>query len=342
MFKMPDMMQQTVDGMAKTNDGMSKTVAGMDKTNSMMGNMCAGQGKLTTSDYRDKLLAQIDQEPDIGAKLSLAVKYHYAWEFQGMSMACGRDADYIQNVYNESIREFLEGMHRYMTSRSNTSGTSQNNTMNTLYALAATMHYVNSLQIEDGKKYGYTPVSMLDLFNNTLTSTAAINAGTLSSNGLPTYVDSGRILMGDMLYLIRLRYNFLASFSFGLAVENEMGDEPTKLNLAKYLLDGIFSHAWAPNLVGAKSKNTSQINYFGTILTRALGARDMLAIVNESPMTDKTIYKIYRNLDFSRFNTAPSATDSKDVAEKKTAIKNYQSLVNQFLSAKDLTAADLD
>jgi len=339
MLKMPDMMQQTVDGMAKTNDGMAKTVAGMAKTNDMMGNMCAGQGKLTTSDYRDKLLDQIDKEPDIGAKLSLAVKYHYAWEFQGMSMACGRSDAYLQEVYNESIREFLESMHRYIATRSNASATSRNNSMNTLYALAATMHYTNSLQEKDAALFGYKPVSMLSLFNDVVTDTAAIDQGTLSSFNLPDYVDSGRILIGDVTYMLRLRYNFLTAFSFGLATTNYDGDEATLLGLAKYILDGALHRSWSPDFA---NKNTSQIMYYGTIMQRALDARDMLNVLGVSPKTDKTIYKVYRALNFDSFNTTPSKDDPKPLAEKKIAVKHMEDLVNKYLNAKDLTASDLE
>ena len=321
------------DATGKMPDLMSKTIEGMNGTNKMMSQMCNGQGKITTSDYRDKLLNQIDQEHDIGRKLSLAVKYHYAWEFQGMSAECGRTNSYSQKVFNESIREFLESMHRFIDSRTETSATSRDNNMNTLYAISATMHYTNSLQEEDASKNGYKPVSMLDLINDVVVSTSKINAGTLSTYDIPDYVDSGRILMGDVTYLLRLRYNFLTAFSFGLATTNVVGDEATLLGLAKYLLDGIFNRAWRPNF---ETKNTSQINYYTLILDRALGARQMLETLGESPETDRSIFKVYRALDVETFDTRSVQNEPLNIKEKKDAVIKFKRKVDDYLSAKDM------
>lgn len=321
------------DATGKMPDLMGQTIKGMDGTNKMMSTMCAGQGKLTTSDYRDKLLDQIDKEQDIGAKLSLAVKYHYAWEFQGMSAECGRTNAYSAKVFNESIREFLESMHRFISTRTATGSTSRNNDMNTLYALAATMHYTNSLQEVDGDKNNYQPVSMLDLFTDVVNDTKAIDAGTLSNHDIPEYVDSGRILIGDITYLLRLRYNFLTAFSFGLATTNVVGDEATLMGLAKYVLDGMFNRAWRPNF---ETKNTSQITYYGTIIHRALGARKLLETLGVDIQTDKTIYKVYRAIDFSSFDTKTVKSDPLNVSEKKEAVLALEALVNDYLAAKDM------
>jgi len=330
MIKNLTEMHDATGQMAK---GMDQTITGMGKTNGMMGNMCAGQGKLNTSDYRDKLLNQIDAEEDIGRKLSLAVKYHYAWEFQGMSVECGRTDTYSQKVFNESIREFLESMHRFIASRSKSGATSRNNSMNTLYAIAATMHYTNSLQEEDAAKNGYRAVSMLDLLSDVANATAEINANKLSSNNLPAYVDSGRILLGDAIYMLRLRYNFLTGFAFGLATTNIVGDEATLLGLTKYVLDGKFNRAWRPDF---ENKNTSQINYYTLIMKRAIGARDILETMGESPVTDPTMFSIFRTLNFDSFDTKPNKEDSLEVSEKKQAVIELQKMVKIYLSAQDM------
>ena len=313
---------------------MTKTIAGMDNTNSMMGAMCRGQTKITTSDYRDKLLERIDAEHDIGGKLALAVKYHYAWEFQGMSVECRRNPTYLAEVYDESIREFLERMHHFMTDRSDTSAISQNNKMNSLYALAATMHYVNSLQTEDSMDNHFNPVSMLDLFNDVVNATAQINAGKLSSVNLPAYIDHGRVLLEDMTYLLRLRYNFLTAFSYGLATTNAAGDEATLFQNAGYILESIIKRPWRPEF---EIKNTSQIVYYGTILNRALIARTMLETLGVPLMTDKVIYKIYKDIDFSKSEDLTIGSgDPLNVVEKKQAILSLQVLVNDYLTANDM------
>ena len=321
------------DATGKMPTLMGDTIKGMVTTNGMMGNMCSGQGKITTSDYRDKLLNQIDQEQDIGRKLSLAVKYHYAWEFQGMSAECGRTDSYSAKVFNESIREFLESMHRFIDSRANTGATSRANNMNTLYAIAATMHYTNSLQEEDALKNSYKAVSMLDLVTDVVNSTALINAGKLSSNDIPAYVDSGRILMGDLVYMLRLRYNFLTGFAFGLATTNTIGDEASLMGLGKYILDGMLNRPWCPDFA---NKNTSQINYYTLILKRALGARSLLETLGECPTTDGTIFKVYRAINFDSFDTKPNKDDSLTLSEKKVAVLELQKKVKEYLSAKDM------
>ena len=205
--------------------------------------------------------------------------------------------------------------------------------MNTLYAIAATMHYTNSLQEEDAAKNGYKAVSMLDLLSDVSTATAEINANKLSSNQLPAYVDSGRILLGDVIYMLRLRYNFLTGFAFGLATTNIVGDEATLLGLAKYVLDGKFNRAWRPDF---ENKNTSQINYYTLIMKRAIGARDILETMGESPVTDPTMFSIFRTLNFDSFDTKPNKDDALDVAEKKQAVIELQKMVKIYLSAKDM------
>ena len=316
-----------------TVKGMAKTTENTDKSNSMMGNMCAGQGKLTTSDYRDKLLTLIDEEQDIGRKLSLAVKYNYAWEFQGMSAECGRTNSYSAKVFDESIREYLESMHKFIVSRENTSATSKNNSMNSLYAITATMHYTNSLQEENGEKNGYKPVSMLDLITDAANADAQINAGKLSSYNLPKYVDSGRVLLGDITYLLRIRYNFLTAFAFGLATTNVDGDEATTMGLAKIVLEGMLHRTWSPDF---EIKNTRQIQYYGTVLERALNTRAILENMNADLRTDKTIYKIYSSISFSNFDTTPNKADALNVSEKKQSVLRLQGLINDYLTAKDM------
>lgn len=320
------------DATNKMPELMGKTINGMGTTNAMMSEMCAGQGKITTSDYRDKLLNEIDKEQDIGRKLSLAVKYHFAWEFQGMNMACGRSDTYLKKVYNESVKEFLESMHRFIGTRSATGATSRNNDMNTLYAIAATMHYVNSLQEKDAENYGYKAVSMLDLLNDVVNASADLKASKIATKDLPSYIDSGLILVGDLTYMLQVRYNFLTAFAFGLSTTNIVGDEATLFGKAKYVLDGIFNRAWSPDFA---NKNTSQINYYSLIMTRALATRDMLSAMDVEPATDGVIYKVFRALNF-RFNTAPDKADLLFVSEKKEAVLKFQDLVNNYLTAKNV------
>ena len=317
--KMPALMGQTIDG--------------MNTTNKMMAEMCKGQGKLSTSDYRDKLLDQIDQSKDIGRKLSLAVKYHYAWEFQGMNKECGRTDEYSKKVFNESIREFLESMHRFIDSRSKTSATSMDNDMNSLYAIVATMHYTNSLQEQDADLNGYKAVSMLDLLSDVVDASAKINAGTLSTYDLPAYVDSGRILLGDVSYLLKLRYNFLSAFAFGLATTDIVGDEATLFGKAKYVLDGIFNRPWSPDFT---NKNTSQINYYTLILERSMEARNLIEKLGENPATDKTIFKVYRSLNVDGFDARANSTDPLNVKEKKDAVIKFKRKVEDYLNGSEL------
>lgn len=117
-----------------------------------------------------------------------------------------------------------------------------------------------------------------------------------------------------------------------VATQNIVGDEATLFGKAKYVLDGVLNRSWS---IDFENKNTSQINYYGLIMTRALAARDLLSTMGVEPRTDGIIYKVYRALNFG-FDTKPSTSDAMFMAEKKEAVAGLQKLVNNYLGATNV------
>ena len=221
----------------------------------------------------------------------------------------------LQQLYTESIEQYFRDMSEFLNGdpdELSTSARSKDNAQMSLYALAVTMHKVNSLAVphaRDGKM-----ISMLDLVKEGLLINNQINNGLIEESMSPSYVQKLLVNKSKAIHLLRLRSNFLPTMVLAKIS-----------NIQKKGLKGIITRLgmrlWSWKLDTTKL-DLLQILEYTEWLKAANSARDYLGKeLKIDSKIDKSIMHIYENMEFIPEDSAPKDKTTPE-QRKAQALRN--------------------
>ena len=206
-------METTMEDMEKTTGEMKDTTEEMNETmdnmNQNMSDMYYQVRQKESSDTRDKELRNLrDEYTDMGAKLTAAKKFFYAFEYQLWTGNGDDTEEFRHTLIEDALEEFYRFMADFHDGFSRTSPIDINKAnvkTKAFYALATTMHFNNDKQITRAKKIdGMTLISIYDVIKNALEK---YTAGTELNSYEQVVVRGGNYYITEDL--LNARMNFI-------------------------------------------------------------------------------------------------------------------------------------
>lgn len=326
-------MAETTSGMAKTTEGMSQTTNHMSETtDSMRETTCSmyislRQGNAKVS--RDTDFKNIIEGKNIEEKLAMASIYMQGFEFQVWTPDCEDIKLTRESTYAQFARELLAKIQAYEGKKEDPSPLKMSEDSETLYAIAATLHYENSLQKNLLKNSSETVMRPLDILLKGLKIDLDKNKGLLNSD-YPEYAEVIGKYQKDAIYLLQLRMNFLLAYAYAVADSDDYGNKPELLKKARRLLGSssffgkLFGqYTWVPNL---KTRTATEIKErINLPLKLSIETRNALVALGIKPILNESILKIWKSADVSQF---PLTSLSQS---KKPEEKIYLQALNEFI-----------
>jgi hypothetical protein len=328
-------MAETTGRMAQTTDQMAQVTGQMAQTTGQLLNTTAAtyqdlrQGNSLT--IRTERLDRMEESKSIEAKISEAGKFFMAMEFQLWKPKLNTEDEMLSHD-EDAIVEFFRSIKNYMKpGEENLSPASSDDNMLNLYSLAAAMHRVNPEAEKLGREYGYTPKSFLDLLEEGLRAGVAIRDGRQDMHDIPNYILETLREEQAAIYILRLRYNFLAAMPLAdvSKIEEDGGflGIPGLFRKAHMVLGG-----WNADV---SKLNPSELEYASIKMEGAIQTRDFLKGIGVDPKTDKNLLKIYRHMRIKPHSASYAG------GQGDALLARFQSAVDRFLGARTEQGADL-
>ncbi len=332
-----DEMHDATLGMEGVTKGMSETTNkmydGMNETKYISKQMLLGMRPKEARDTRDKQWNYLLSSNTMSEKLDAAAAYNYAMEFQGFEPRFEDEVE-RQGLYKQGIEELVQKVRALAKNRNKTGATAKSDHMENLYALGAQLHKISHHQTVKSKEWGFKPMSTYDVIVEGLKNDWAIGQNQASSDAYDT--DTSTTIASrwkeDMVYLLRLRANFLTAYVYVMMAADVNGDEPSFMSKAWTLIKtNLFKKSWSTNL---NYRTTKQIQYYNYILNLALTTRYDLMDMAYSPMIDKKVIGIMSHIDFSDVDSAldPSKGNSQSIAEKRKAVEELKATIAKIVN----------
>ncbi len=317
--------------MDTTNKNMGVTNGGMEETKYISKEMLLGMRPKEARDTRVKEWAALLKGKTMPEKLDAAAAFNYAMEFQGLEPRFEDEAD-RQALYKAGVEELVQKIRSQIKNRDKTSATQKSEHMENLYAVAAQLHKVSHKQETKARDWGFKPMSTYDVIIEGMKNNWKIdnNEESVNESGTETSTTITGRWMEDVTYLLRVRANFLAAYTFVMMAADGNGDEPSFLDKAWILIKtNLFKKSWSTNLV---NRDTKQIQYYNFILNLALTTRNDIMDMRIMPMTDKKIVNILSHIDFSDVDASvdPAKGDQLSVREKRAALQELKDTIAKY------------
>ncbi len=331
-------MSGTTEGMAKTTEELKKLTEDMAKTTEALKKLTESVSKTTCIMYRslrqgnakasrDQDLQDIANAKDVAARLADAAAYMQGYEYQVWSPTCIDEAS-RDIAIEQSAREMLAKIQGFIKDRSEVGATKTSDNAEVLYALAATLHYVNPLQAQFLKGSTYEVMRPFDMLVKGIELDQARNRGEVTTTDFPPYAEIVGKYEKDAEFILRVRANFLMAYAFSIADSDSFGNGPGKVEkIWRVVTSKIFGTKWSPN-VDARTE-TEIRDRITTSLNYAIETKDALVRLGIDPMTDKTILKLWKDADFSQVNLGEM--------EKSTDVKvrGKAKAIRELITARD-------
>jgi hypothetical protein len=330
-----DHVSDTTDHVAEKTDHLSDTTDHVDLTACTTLTLLRQGG---SKDSRDTDLITIDKKStSLVEKLELAAKYMQGFEYQVWSPACVSIAS-REILIEQAATEFLTMIQPRVKDRSKVTATSQTSEYQTLYAMAATLHRTNSLQVPLLKGSSEKPMTLEDVLVRGLQLDQAKNRGEITT---PEYPSSATVVgkyEKDAQFILRLRANFLMAYAYAIADGDDFGNSPNfwkkayRIKVQSSMIGGkLFKSKWTPNL---NSRTATEIRErITTPLNLAVATRTSLKKLGIDPMTDHTMVKLWTDADFSSFDLQTMSKVGGEIAARAIAIQELIIARNHALNA---------
>lgn len=283
-----DMHKATVE-MSETTKRMEEKTGELDKKSGSLDDKTAElydalrQGNAAL--LRKEFLQQMNESKEMAKKLSLGVKYFWAYEFQLWSMQ-GLDNDHRrEELASSAAREFIREIHEYAPTEEFISPTSDNNTDMNFLALVTTLHEVNNKQKSRVDPKGIEHMSMLSLIERALKQKTDLDAGRISINDLKPASYDLLAFENKLIQILQARQNFILTMLVAKA-SNIDKDLKTKIKL------GLLGMKWSLDL---GRYNDVEINEMTRYLKAVLDTRAILRNAGHAIVVDETIQKVMMN-----------------------------------------------
>jgi len=291
-------MAGTTSGMAKTTDEMKDITKGMsESTDDMAIKLRVKEAQETRVRTRDKLL----EASSFNEKLTQAAIYFKAFEYQFWG-AAGADTQARRlELMREALEEFFRTIYEFLPAKkkdwAKLSPLDRDNRTQSLYALAVAMHKKQVYQEIRAKEKGFEVFDMLKMVESGLSKLEAVESGMLSTHELEEYERQAQIYQEESKLLLRLRFEMLPVMT--LANISDIKDK-SKLNILFSMLRSktffLFGKKkqWNNKYFKLSTAKREEMNLW---LEEALKARRFLATINVNVQLEKTLKKIYSNMN---------------------------------------------
>ncbi|WP_374032126.1 hypothetical protein [Bdellovibrio bacteriovorus] len=283
-----DMHKSTVE-MNETTKRMEEKTGELDKKSESLDNKTAElydalrQGNAAL--LRKEFLQQLNESKEMAKKLSLGVKYFWAYEFQLWSMQ-GLDNDHRrEELASSAAREFIREIHEYAPTEDFISPTSDDNRDMNFLALVTTLHEVNDKQKNRVDPKGIEHMSMLSLIERALKQKADLDAGRISLNDLKPSSYDLLAFESKLIQILQARQNFILTMLVAKASNIDKGLK-NKVKL------GLLGMKWTLDL---SKYNDVEVNEMTRYLKAVLDTRKILKDAGHAIEVDDTIQKVLMN-----------------------------------------------
>ncbi|UXR64685.1 hypothetical protein EZJ49_00250 [Bdellovibrio bacteriovorus] len=288
-----DMHKATVE-MSETTKRMEEKTGELDKKSGSLDDKTAElydalrQGNAAL--LRKEFLQQMNESKEMAKKLSLGVKYYWAYEFQLWSMQ-GLDNDHRrEELASSAAREFIREIHEYAPTEEFISPTSDNNTDMNFLALVTTLHEVNDKQKNRVDPKGIEHMSMLSLIERALKQKVDLDAGRISINDLAPASYDLLAFESKLIQILQARQNFILTMLVAKASNIDK-------NLKNKIKLGLLGMKWSLDL---NRYNDVEINEMTRYLKAVLDTRAILRNTGHAIVVDETIQKVMMNGQFAQ------------------------------------------
>ncbi len=283
-----DMHKSTVE-MNETTKRMEEKTGELDKKSESLDNKTAElydalrQGNAAL--LRKEFLQQLNESKEMAKKLSLGVKYFWAYEFQLWSMQ-GLDNDHRrEELASSAAREFIREIHEYAPTEDFISPTSDDNRDMNFLALVTTLHEVNDKQKNRVDPKGIEHMSMLSLIERALKQKSDLDAGRISLNDLKPSSYDLLAFESKLIQILQARQNFILTMLVAKASNIDKGLK-NKVKL------GLLGMKWTLDL---SKYNDVEVNEMTRYLKAVLDTRKILKDAGHAIEVDETIQKVLMN-----------------------------------------------
>lgn len=339
-------MAGTTEGMAKTTEDMKKTTEEMSKhvegtkADSQRMQILLRQGQ--TLDARNNAIKHMEEADEMPAKLAHAVAYHEAQEYQ-LWIPKEEEDDKRDAMITDAVKEFFKIFASYVDDYSDFSVSSSHSSMQNMSALAGALHYNNDNQarlLREGGKCPDFPVckgnllSMVEIIEAGMAKKNQLNRGLIATSDLKPWELEILRKEQDVVYLLKIRYNFLVAYAYALASAEKAGDEASKFTNITRFLGLLGTGKWTPNFL---SRNTAQIEYNALVLEYAQQTRDFLKSVGY-PIEDSVDNKVakiwsrarWERIDLKSMRTSRNPGDRQKAVAITRVMAAYNDLARDF------------
>ncbi len=310
-------MSETTNEMKDLTQGMSDTTRDMKiLTELMVRDMQQG----LTNERRRGNLETMEKAPTMAAKLVSASHYYMSYEYQIWKNTGLDTREKLDQLYHLAVEEFFMDVRAYFTDRDmqDVGANHRDQNYRNLYALALAMHSVNPnalpqgsrtegdlvqiREIGDGQEAveGSDPsqVSMLDLIQYALFLGKEVYEGRVNEDEIPSFARLVLVNREDALFLLRLRANFFPALVIGKLTDADEEGGFSKMLYRKSAQLGLWLTTWTPAKWSADFTHLDffQVKEYAAWLRFANQSRSFLNSIDEDPMTDRTMLKIFKNM----------------------------------------------
>lgn len=282
-----------------------------------------------SSTNRDRFLEVLKSAPEMGDKLVLAGSYFFGMEFQVWDPE-QETIEMRQTLFTNMMTEFLGRVQHFTPDLTDFDviqcmsvkpiWKSCNERMS-LYALAASIYYINPMQIDLLKKMNAKkrpkPESALSLLITSLKANRQVKLGTKHASDLLPY--QNEVLKYEQVanYLLQIRYGFLTSAAVGLLYTRSPYEvQPRARDMWKSVTDGIKGALGRKNKLDLSTRNTVQIDYAAEVLRMALESAQTLRYLGIKPEEQTGVMTILGAMDLD------ASSQEKDRNDAITRLKN--------------------
>jgi uncharacterized protein YoxC len=285
-----DSMNDSVLIMANQMSGLSGDIKNMSEVL----NLTHSDLRLIfTGQHRLEALAAMEASEGQVTKLGYAGEYMISHTYQSWNSKVDEPSVRL-DLMGLAVPDFFYKVSNYIADRERVNPTLQDQQSMNLFAIASSLDYVNSIEL-DGLNDSKAPVvTMLSMIEEGLLAKADVNSGKIKLDDLPTYQREVLNREQDAIYLLRIRHNFLKAVAYSLSESSISGDEPSKLksiwNVFKArVLGKTISHQ-------VNELNVAQIEVIATVLDLAYATEKFLVDLGVDPMNNKNVEALLKKM----------------------------------------------
>ncbi|MEK6704238.1 MAG: hypothetical protein AABZ06_00455 [Bdellovibrionota bacterium] len=327
-------MSQTTQEMSHNTKEMNDNTRGMRDTTSEMLETTTSLRDTIDATYRvlrqgdamsarSARLKMMEESRVLDAKISEAAKYFMAFEFQLINdFGTDLNVDTRQQYYLSATLEFLSDLKRYIYKSREVLPSSNNADMQNLYAFSAAVSMINPNEEVLAEKHGWEKISMLTLLEESLKQKSALEQGLITEENIQLYQRAVLTESEDVIYLLRLRANFLAAAALGKIADLNTGgffDIPGHFRKLR-----LWMFKWK---VDFSKFNTIQIRTYTKWLNQANETRDFLKQIGIEAKINEKMLKVYKNMQFDfkyRNNGTLDSTMYTVTKEFEESVKSFR------------------